>query len=320
MLSIFSKPRLAYLITVSQHHLLPCRMLLATLTRKTSNSIYVVGNLTSEQKNTLSEWPIEYIDENDIDFSHRLPAFRWETKFRERGWYKQMFVRLCADRFINAGQVVILDSEVFVFENWDERRFYAASGEPKCFFWIPATRKPDWDYRMYRGAAFLYRDMPEFAGVMEYANSDGFRRHISGVVLFSTEKLRSIWKALSERTDLAANIDRLFNHEPELAFSDHDFYGIAIDYGFCNDAAPTVLSNELLGWYDNHNDPSFDVFREQYPMWSMCQRYREYPSESDYLAYMHHTTSLLHQRLPVLNRNTFPRNCPAGDKPRSEHL
>src|SRR5579884_3810386 len=135
MLSALKKDQLAYLITVSQNHLLPCRMLLATLAGKTSNKIYVVGNLTSEQRNALSEWPIEYIDENDIDFSHRLPAFRWETKYREQGWYKQMFVRLCADRFINAEQVAILDSEVFVFENWDERRFYSASGEAKCFFW-----------------------------------------------------------------------------------------------------------------------------------------------------------------------------------------
>jgi hypothetical protein len=136
---------------------------------------------------------------------------------------------------------------------------------------------------------------------MEYANSEGFRRHISGVVLFSTKKLTCIWSALSERTDLAANLDRLFNNEPDLAFSDHDFYGIAIDYGFCRDAAPTVLSNELLGWYDNHDDSSFKVFRDQNPMWSMCQRYREFPTESDYLAYMQRMSSLLLRQLPPLS-------------------
>lgn len=310
MLSALSKSRLAYLITVSRNHLLPCRMLLATLTSKTSNKIYVVGNLTSEQRKTLSEWPIDYIDENDIDFSQRLPAFRWETKYREQGWYKQMFVRLCADRFVDAEQVVILDSEVFVFDNWDERRFYSESGNPKCFYWIPAVRKSDWDYRMYRGAAFLYRTLPEFEGVMEYANSDGFRRHISGVVLFSTKKLARIWSALSERTDLAANLDRLFNYEPDLAFSDHDFYGIAVDYGFCGDAAPTEFSNELLGWYDNHDDPSFKVFRDQDPMWSMCQRYREFPTDSDYLAYMQRAANLLLRRLPAFGHED--RTAPAS--------
>jgi hypothetical protein len=290
--------RLAYLITVSRNHILPCTMLLATLSSKTTNRIYLVGNLSAEQQKTLSAFPIVYLDENDIDLSGRMPQVRWELKYRELGWYKQMFLRLSADRFIEAEQIVILDSEVFAFDNWDERRFYSATGSPKCFFWIPKIRKPDWDYRMYRGAAFLYRDLPRFENVMEYANSDGFRRHISGVVLFSTANLKHIWRTLSERTDLAANLDRLFNREPELAFCDHDLYGIAMDYGLCKDVVPTTLSNELLGWYDNHDDVNFHLFREQDPMWSMCQRYREFPTDADYLGYMQRISASLNRRLP----------------------
>jgi hypothetical protein len=101
-----------------------------------------------------------------------------------------------------------------------------------------------------------------------------------------------------ETTDLAANLDRLFNHEPELAFSDHDFYGIGMDYGLCREVVPTALSNELLGWYDNHNDVNFHCFREQNPMWSMCQRYREFPAEADYLGHMQRTSAALQCQLP----------------------
>ena len=222
-----SRNKLAYLITVSRNHVLPCRMLLATLRSKTSNNIYVIGNLSAEQRKEIAEWSIVYIDENDIDLSNRMPPLRWDQKYREKGWYRQMFLRLSADRFVEAEQVVILDAEVFVFDNWDERRFYSVLGDPKCFFWIPKVRKPDWDYRMYRGAAFLYQGLPSFENVMGYANSDQFRRHISGVVLFSTRNLRHIWNTLSEQTDLAANLAHLFNDEPELAFSDHDYYGIS---------------------------------------------------------------------------------------------
>jgi hypothetical protein len=153
---------------------------------------------------------------------------------------------------------------------------------------------------MYRGAAFPYQNLPGFENVMDYANSDGFRRHISGVVLFSTRNLTHIWTTLAERTDLAANLDRLFNGEPELAFSDHDFYGIAIDYGLSKNAVPTTLSNELLGWYDNHDDVNFHVFRHQDPMWSMCQRYAEFPSDAAYLEYMRRISALLNRRLPSL--------------------
>jgi hypothetical protein len=293
--------KLAYLITLSTNHLLPCQMLLETLGRKTSNGIYVVGNLPREMLSALGEWPITYIDENAIDFSGRMPEKHSVQKYREWGWYKQMFIRVCADRFIDADQVVILDSEVFVFENWDETRFYTTAGHPKCFYWIPQVRKPDWDYRMYRGAAYLFRTLPGFENVMEYANSDSFRRHISGVVLFSTKNLAHIWSTLADRSDLARNLDQLFNGEPELAFCDHDFYGIAVDYGLCEEVVPTVLSNELLGWYDNHDDVRFHVFRQQNPMWSMCQRYREFPTGSQYLAYMQRIASSLGQQLPGLH-------------------
>jgi len=292
--------KLAYLITVSQKHILPARMLLSTLSRKTANKIYVVGNLNIAQRKRLSEWPIIYIDENDVDLSGRVPQPRWTQKYREWGWYKQMFLRLCSDRYVDAEQIVVLDSEVFVFDNWDEQRFYTTSGDAKCFFWISKARKPDWDYKMYRGAAYLYRTLPGFEHVMEYANSDGFRRHISGVVQFSSRNLAHIWKTLAEKTDPAANLDRLFNHEPDLAFCDHDFYGIAMDYNLCKDVVPTVLSNELLGWYDNHDDPHFNVFRDQNPMWSMCQRYFDFPDEAAYVAYMQKTASALGRSLPGL--------------------
>jgi hypothetical protein len=290
--------KLAYLITVSQKHILPARMLLSTLSRKTANKIYVVGNLTGEQRKRLSEWPIIYIDEDDVDLSGRVPQPRWTQKYREWGWYKQMFLRLCSDRYVDSEQIVVLDSEVFVFDNWDEERFYTASGDAKCFFWISQVRKPDWDYKMYRGAAYLYRTLPGFENVMEYANSDGFRRHISGVVQFSSRNLAHIWKTLAEKTDLAANLDRLFNHEPDLAFCDHDFYGIAMDYNLSKDVVPTALSNELLGWYDNHDDPHFNVFRDQNPMWSMCQRYFNFPDEAAYVAYMQKTAAGLGRSLP----------------------
>lgn len=294
--------KLAYLITLSTNHVLPCRMLLETLSRETSNKIYVVGNLPPELRaEAVGEWPIIYIDEDAIDFSGRIPEKHLPLKFREWGWYKQMFIRLCADRFVDAEQVVILDSEVFVFENWDESRFYTSAGLPKCFHWISSVRKEKWSYQMYRGGAFLFHTLPGFKDVMEYANSDGFRRHISGVVLFSTRNLAHIWKTLAEQTDLAGNLDQLFNAEPDLAFSDHDFYGIAMDYGMCEKVVPTALANELLGWYDNHDDVNFNIFRQQDPMWSMCQRYMEHPVASDYFAYMQRIAASLGQQLPGLH-------------------
>ena len=71
-----------------------------------------------------------------------------------------------------------------------------------------------------------------------------------------------------------------------------------MDYGLCKDVVPTTLSNELLGWYDNHDDVNFHVFREQDPMRSMCQRYREFPTDADYLGYMQRISASLNRRLP----------------------
>ena len=79
---------MAYLITVSRNHVLPRKMLLATLSSKTSNRIHLVGNLNAEQQKTLSAFPIVYLNENDIDLSGRMPQMRWELKLRELGWYK----------------------------------------------------------------------------------------------------------------------------------------------------------------------------------------------------------------------------------------
>jgi len=293
-----NRQRLSYLITVGKTHFIPLLTLLKTLNRKTKNPIYVVGNLTSEQRKAVHSSSIIYIDENDIDMSGRAPQVAWQTKYRDWPWYKQQFIRLCADRFIDSEQVVILDSEVFVFNNWDENRFYTQAGLPKCFYWTSKIRKPDWDYQMYRGAAYLYRELPDFKDVDEYSNSDRYRRHISGVVLFSTKNLRYIWNTLSEKTDLQKNIHCLFNETPELAFSDHDFYGIAMDYGLCDSAAKTALSNELLGWYDVHRDENFDLFANQNPMWSMCQRYRDYPTPDAYVAYVKAVAAKLGKRLP----------------------
>ena len=48
---------------------------------------------------------------------------------------------------------------------------------------------------------------------------------------------------------------------------------------------PTVLHPNLLGWYDNHDDPVFNQFKAD-AMWSMCQRYYQYPGEEEYRRYM----------------------------------
>lgn len=273
-------------------------MLLATLAGKTHSAIYVVGNLDQNAVNRIRMYPqVTYIDENEIDLSGRAPQVRWQRKHREWGWYKQMFIRLCIDRFITAEQVVILDSEVFFFDNWDEQRLYTESGAAKCFYWTPALRKPDWDYGMYQGSAYPFRTLRGFEDVMQYANSDGFRRHISGVVLFSTQNVRHIWDVLARETDLEQSFHQLFNEMPLLTFSDHDFYGIAIDYDLCAGVVPTKLVPELLGWYDNHDDVAFQRFAIADPAWSMCQRYMLFPEAEQYLQYMQTVATALQKRL-----------------------
>jgi len=290
---------LSYVITVSRRHLLPAQMCILTLRQKTSAPIIVVGNLEANEVALIRALGAEYLDEREIDVSGRLPALAWEHKYREAGWYRQMFLRLSIDRYIETEQAVILDSEVFVFDNWDESGLYdPPTGNPRCFYWVPATRKPDWDYRMYRGSAYLLRDLPGFENVLEYANSDAYRRHISGVVFFSTANVKELWRKLENETDLAYNLDQLFNHEADLAFSDHDLYGIAVDYGLFDKVVPTVLHDNLLGWYDNHDDPQFHRFREG-AMWSMCQRYSEFPDATSYRGFMEDTARSLGAHLPT---------------------
>ncbi len=290
---------LAYFITVSKAHLLPAQNLLETLRRKTDALIVVAGNLEQEGVRCLQAYGVKYLDENEIDLKGRAPRVGWTEKFRQWGWYKQMFLRLSIDRFMDAEQVVILDSEVFVFKNWDESRFYdPKTKRPRSFYWVPRIRKPDWDYAMYRGAAFLLSFLPDCEGIMEYANSDHYRRHISGVVLFSTRNVARLWQLLESNTDLPANMDRLFNREAALASSDHDFYGLGVEYGLFQDAVPTIMHNQLLGWYDTHQDPVFEPFRKD-AMWSMCQRYAQFPTQAEYRNFMTDTAEALGQELPL---------------------
>ena len=287
---------LAYMITVSRDHELPAMMLLRTLRHQTERPIVVVGNLDGDGARRMRALGASYVDEDDVDLSGRFPEVEWTTKFRAVGWYKQMFLRLSVDRYIDARHVVILDSEVFVFDNWDESRLYS-DGRLKSLHWVPANRKPDWDYKMYRGAAFPLQNLAGCEGAMEYASSDDYRRHISGVVLFSTANLAHLWKRLEAETDLPAVMDQLFNHEADLAFSDHDFYGIAVDLGVFDEVDPPAPVAELLGWYDRHPDPAFDGFADS-AMWSMCQSYQDNRAPNDYLDYMESAARKLGRRLP----------------------
>lgn len=288
---------LSYFITVSRAHVLPAKFLLRTLRPKTEAPIVVCGNLEAAEVQLMRSLGADYIDENDVDLRGRFPAIAWTSKYREIGWYKQMFLRLSIDRIMRTEQVVILDAEVFAFDNWDEGRFYdPATGAPRNFYWIASRRKADWDYKMYRGAAKLLSALPEFGDVMEYANADTYRRHISGVVLFSTRNIAHLWHRLETETDLERNQDELFNGSPDLSFSDHDFYGIAVDYRMFDPVVRTVPFPGLLGWYDNHDDPVFHEFRRD-AMWSMCQGYRQRPTEADYLDYMRATAEALQATL-----------------------
>lgn len=296
--SIVPKSKLSYLITVSKAHIVPAEMLLFTLTKKTSNPIVVVGNLNESQISKIVSYGVKYIDENDINMSGRLPQVKWQEKYRGFGWYKQMFIRLSIDRFMSSDQVVILDSEVFVFDNWDEARLYdSKTGSPRMLYWIPKNRKPNWDYKMYKGAAYLLSFLPECEGIMEYADSNNYHRHISGVVLFSTKNVAKLWERLSEATDLNRNITVLFNDKKDLAFSDHDLYGLAVEYGVFDSVVPTEQFDNLLGWYDNHDDPVFNKFKDG-AMWSMCQNHSSYPNIKQYYGYMQKAAQKLKVSLP----------------------
>lgn len=284
------------MVTVSRAHVTPALMLLRTLRHQTDAPIYVVGNLVASEAAWMRALGAIYLDEGDVDLSGRFPAIEWTSKYRAIGWYRQMFLRLAVDRYVDARHVVVLDSEVFCFDNWDERRFHQ-DGRLKSIGWVPANRKPEWDYRMYRGAAELLRGLPGCEGALDYVESGTYRRHISGLVLFSTDNLRHLWQRLEDETDLPAVLDRIFNHEPELAFSDHDFYGIAADLGVFDEVDPPALVEELLGWYDRHPDPAFDAAATD-PMWSMCQTYVDHRGATAYQRYIDATAARLGRRTP----------------------
>ena len=284
------------MITVSRAHEMPAQMLLRTLRHQTEAPIWVVGNLADDGVKRMRALGAEYIDERDVDLNGRFPEVEWTKKYREIGWYRQQFFRLAMDRYLDARHVVSLDSEVFCFDNWDEGRFYQ-DGRLKCLGWTPQNRKPEWDYRMYRGAAELLRGLSGCEGALDYVESERYRRHISGVVLFSTDNLRHLWDRLEKETDLPATLDRVFNHEPELSFAENDFYGIAADLGVFDDVDPPAPVDELLGWYDRHPDPAFDAVTRD-PMWSMCQAYTEHSTASDYQRYIEATEARLHRRTP----------------------
>jgi hypothetical protein len=132
---------------------------------------------------------------------------------------------------------------------------------------------------------------------MDYADSDGFRRHISGVVLFSTRNVAALWRLLERHIDVEKTLDDLFNRRPDMTFSDHDFYGLAVDYNLFAHVVPTMPHANLLGWYDNHDDPVFNAFKRD-AMWSMCQHFWKHQGEN-YLAYMRNAAAFCGAALPV---------------------
>ncbi len=286
------------MVTVSQEHVVPAVFLLRTLRHRTSAPILVVGNVADEDARRFRALGAEYLDERDVDLSGRWPDPAWTEKHRSVGWYRQMFLRLSIDRYMTADHVVILDSEVFVFDNWDESRLYE-DGRLKSFGWTPAVRYSDWDYSMYRGAAFILQGLQGCERAMEYAESDQFRRHISGVVLFSRANVAHLWRRLETETDLPAVMTRLFDDEPELALSDHDFYGIAADLGVFDEVDPPALADDLLGWYEGHTDVVFQRFRK-HAMWSMNQQFRGANDVASYQAYIQHIASDLGRELPEI--------------------
>ncbi|BBB15049.1 hypothetical protein RVIR1_05460 [Candidatus Rickettsiella viridis] len=280
-----------YFITIGKHHIIPALICVKTLKALNKNKIIIAGNLAPHDKKKFTALGAEYIDENDINLKDRFPAISWNEKYRNSGWYKQQFLRLSIDRYIKEDLVFILDSEFFPFSNWDESRFFEPDRKPRYLHWISSQRKPDWDYKMYRGAAYLLAGLPECKEIMTYANSDNYQRHISGVQIFSTKNLAHLWSRLTKETDLELNLHTLFN-KSDLAFSDYDFYGMANTFNLFEKITPTATYNNLLGWYDVHDDHIFNQFKSD-AMWSMCQRYPEYPTEHSYYKYMKNIASML---------------------------
>lgn len=294
-----SEPSFLYVITLGESHILPCLMLIRTLRPMTRKRILVIGNLQGKDNiiKLIQSYGVDYVDENEIKIDDRVPAISWTTKFREWGWYKQQFIRLCLDRYVSVNYIVLLDSEVFVFDNWDESRLFNDKDQPRLFSWIPQQRKPEWDYKMYQGSAYLLQDVPGCEGIMEYANTDQFRRHISGLFLWSRKNLAKLWQILEQHNGLK-RLDELLNHV-ELSFSEMELYGLAVKYGLFDESDPTETYNGLLGWYDVHAEPEFQTFKED-AMWSMCQNYRNYQISFQYWAYMVLISQHLGRELPKL--------------------
>lgn len=290
---------LAYMITLSERHLMPAIMLIRTLKPMTDKRIVVVGNLKDVNMiDFITGYGVEYIDEDTLDMSGRLPEQPEKRKYREWGWYKQMFIRLCIDRFMEEEHIVVLDSEVFMFDNWDENRLFNENGQPRVLSWKPVNRKSDWDYMMYKGSAYLLQDFPGCEGIMQYADTDNFRRHIAGVVFWSTSNVKRLWEKMEEYGGLK-RLHELFTDVP-LSFSDHVFYGLAAERGVFDDAIKPEIYDGLLGWYNSHGDPVFDALKTADPMWSMCQEYFKYEDIIQYWAFMVSMCETMDRKLPKL--------------------
>ena len=294
---------ITYLITLSEKHFIPAvYLILSFLKLGKKDNIVVIGNLRDAKMiDTIRNigGGVQYLDEDAIDYGIRMPKFNWKEgeKLREPGWFKQQFIRLSADLFVKTPYALILDSEVFPFKNWDEKKLFEDSA-PRYLYWIPEKRKPEWDYKMYIASAMFLKDLPEFGDkVVEYANSDLYLRHISGFQLFSMKNLTYLWKRLEQETDLKQNTDNLINKQPELLFSEYEVYGLAVKYGFFDKQDKTIHYNNLLGWYDNHTEKAFQCFRKD-AMWSMCQRYMQFDNDSkSYFKYMKSIAGDLNQKL-----------------------
>jgi hypothetical protein len=193
--------------------------------------------------------------------------------------------------------VIILDSEDFVFENWDEKKFFNSDGQPRYFYWISKKRKSDWDYQMYRGSAYILRSLPGCKNIMKYANSDKVKRYISGVQIFSTENVAYFWKQYGQQKQFKQDLETVFSADNDLVFSDYTMYGLANEYGLFDSKIPMKIHNNLFGWYDNHDDENFHKFKKG-AMWSMCQQYDKYQNPNDYYNFMKKTAKKLDRSLP----------------------
>jgi hypothetical protein len=302
---------ITYLITLSSNHFIPCLHCILSFISlgKKAEEIVVVGNISNKENiKRLTNIGVTYLDEDEIDYGIRMPKFSFQgEKLREQGWFKQQFIRLSADLFVKTPYALILDSEVFPFSNWDESRLFENKSQlpppppPRYLYWIPEKRKPEWDYKMYVASAMLLKDLPEFGEqVVEYANSDNFKRHINGFQLFSMKNLAYLWKRLEQDTDIEKNLDKIINRSPNLLFDDYDLYGIAVDYNFFDHHDKTILHNNLLGWYDNHSENEFNKFKKN-AMWSMCQRYSNCNSSLEtYRSYTKQIAKYLKCNLPKI--------------------